>query len=78
MTDENDNGRQSSPTIARAPLTLKARTGGAVDYVLLWGLRDSRWLEPRVQEVLTQLDAGYELIHRSQGGLALLYRARKR
>jgi hypothetical protein len=55
-----------------------ARTGGTVDYVLLWGLRDSRWLEPRVQEVLTQLDAGYELIHRSQGGLALLYRARKR
>ena len=30
MTDENDNGRQSSPTGARAPLTLKPRTGGAV------------------------------------------------
>lgn len=56
----------------------RARTGGAVDYVLLWGLRDSRWLEPRVQEVLTQLDAGYELIHRSPDGLALLYRARER
>jgi hypothetical protein len=56
----------------------RSRTGGTVDYVLLWGLRDSRWLEPRVQEVLTQLDAGYELIYRSPDELALLYRARKR
>ncbi|MBA3810280.1 MAG: IF-2-associated domain-containing protein, partial [Caulobacteraceae bacterium] len=30
MTDENDNGRQSLPPVSRAPLTLKARTGGAV------------------------------------------------
>src|SRR4051812_27577403 len=29
MTDENDNGRTSSPG-SRAPLTLKPRTGGAV------------------------------------------------
>jgi hypothetical protein len=52
------------------------RTGGSVDYVLLWGLRDERKSEPKVQSVLAQLAAGYDLVERSPDGLALLYRAR--
>ncbi|MFL6237598.1 MAG: hypothetical protein ACJ76N_31055, partial [Thermoanaerobaculia bacterium] len=52
------------------------RTGGRVDYVLLWGLRDGRRGEPKVRAVLDQLAAGYDLVARSPGGRALLYRAR--
>jgi hypothetical protein len=54
------------------------RTGGSVDYVLLWGLRDARWMEPRVQDVLTQLAAGYQLIYAPPKGHVLLYRVRPR
>ena len=52
------------------------RTGGRVDYVLLWGLRDERRGEPKVRAVLDQLAAGYGLVERSPGGRVLLYRAR--
>ncbi len=52
------------------------RTGGRVDYVLLWGLRDERRGEPKVRAVLDQLAAGYDLVGRSPGGRVLLYRAR--
>jgi hypothetical protein len=53
------------------------RTGGSVDYVLLWGLRDEQKADPKVRAVLGQLAAGYDLIDRSAGGRALLYRARR-
>ncbi len=53
------------------------RTGGRVDYVLVWGLRDERRSEPAVREVLDQLAAGYELVERSGDGRVLLYRVRK-
>ncbi len=51
------------------------RTGGSVDYVLLWRIRDrQRYLEPTL-EILHQLDQGYELIHTSpQRGYMQLYR----
>ena len=52
------------------------RTGGRVDYVLLWGLRDERRGEPKVRAVLDQLAAGYDLVERSAGGRVLLYRVR--
>jgi hypothetical protein len=52
------------------------RTGGRIDYVLLWGLRDERRGEPKVRAVLDPLAAGYDLIERSPGGRVLLYRAR--
>jgi hypothetical protein len=54
------------------------RTGGSVDYVLLWGLRDERRAEPKVRSVLDQLAAGYDLVASSRDGLAVLYRARPR
>lgn len=52
------------------------RTGGRVDYVLLWGLRDERRSDPGVRAVLDQLAAGYSLVARSPSGRVLLYRAR--
>lgn len=53
------------------------RTGGTVDYVLLWGLRDEQKADPKVRDVLGQLAAGYDLIARSASGRALLFRARR-
>jgi hypothetical protein len=52
------------------------RTGGTVDYVLLWGLRDEIRGDPKVRTVLDQLAAGYDLVERSPSGRALLYRVR--
>jgi hypothetical protein len=52
------------------------RTGGRVDYVLLWGLRDEQRSEPKVRRVLDQLAAGYDLVHSAQEGRVRLYRAR--
>jgi hypothetical protein len=52
------------------------RTGGRVDYVLIWGLRDERRGEPGVRVVLDPLAAGYDLVERSPSGRVLLYRAR--
>ncbi|HEV2853593.1 MAG TPA: hypothetical protein VHC97_12385 [Thermoanaerobaculia bacterium] len=52
------------------------RTGGRVDYVLLWGLRDGRRSEPAVREVLRQLAAAYEPVHVSPGGRVRLFRLR--
>jgi hypothetical protein len=53
------------------------QTGGTVDYVLLWGLRDEQKADPRVRDVLGQLAAGYDLIARSASGRALLFRVRR-
>jgi hypothetical protein len=52
------------------------RTGGRIDYVLLWGLRDSRRDEPAVRETLRQLAAGYDLVRASRDGRVRLFRAR--
>jgi len=42
------------------------RTGGSVDYVLLWQIRDrQRYLEPTL-EIFHQLNQGYELIYTSE------------
>lgn len=50
------------------------RTGGQVDYVLIWGLREDRRSEPAVAETLRQLAVGYEEIWRSEDGRVALYR----
>lgn len=52
------------------------RTGGRVDYVLLWGLEDERRDEPKVRAVLDQLAVRYDLVERSPSGRVLLYRSR--
>ncbi|HEY0512868.1 MAG TPA: hypothetical protein VGH73_13245 [Thermoanaerobaculia bacterium] len=54
------------------------RTGGAgsVDYVFLWGLRDERWSEPKVEKLLAQLAAGYQPVYASRDGRVRLYRVR--
>jgi hypothetical protein len=58
-------------------LSYPRRTGGRIDYVLLWGLRDDRRGEPKVRAVLDQVAAGFDLVERSPGGGAVLYRARR-
>ena len=50
-------------------LTYPQRTGGTVDYVLLWRPGESR-------SIFRQLAAGYERVHTSPRGLAQLYRRR--
>lgn len=52
------------------------RTGGTVDYVLVWGLQKEREGEPKVRKVLDQLAAGYDLVYNAQEGRVRLYRIR--
>jgi hypothetical protein len=64
---------------AKAPrvefLTYAQRTGGHVDYVLLWGVRPEQQDDADAQSVFRQLQQGYELIKASsQPGLLQLYR----
>lgn len=57
-------------------LAYQQQTGGRVDYVLTWGLRQDRLGEPAVRKVLDQLATGYDVAWRGTGGLVTLYRAR--
>jgi hypothetical protein len=52
------------------------RTGGRIDYVLLWGLRPERCGEPLVRETLRQIGARYELVYASGNGAVRLFRLR--
>ncbi|MFB3893756.1 MAG: hypothetical protein ACE15C_17215 [Phycisphaerae bacterium] len=55
-------------------LGYKKRTGGEVDYVLLWGLETAEKDNPAVRAVLDQLREGYEMVYKSSPhGLAQLY-----
>jgi hypothetical protein len=69
-----NHGLERQPPVVNF-LDYGERTGGSVDYVLLWRIRDrQRYLEPTL-EILHQLDQGYELIHTSpQRGYMQLYR----
>jgi hypothetical protein len=51
------------------------RTGGCVDYVLLWGWGEEMLGQPNVDSILTQLDRGYRLIFTSGKGRMKLYRS---
>jgi len=54
-----------------------ARTGGQVDYVLVWNVRPEQREDPATREIGRQLAAAYELIHASRPhGLMQLYRRR--
>jgi len=56
-------------------LNYPKRTGGTVDYVALWGMRDDQRNLAATKSVLRQLKAAYELIYVSpQRGLMRLYR----
>jgi hypothetical protein len=71
-------GRECTPE-AKAPrvefLTYPQRTGGHVDYVLLWAVRAEQMDDPDAQSVFRQLQQAYELIWASPDpGLAQLYR----
>jgi hypothetical protein len=50
------------------------RTGGSVDYVLLWVLDQPPMSNPVVASIYAQLASGYDLIHVSPRGLARLYK----
>ena len=56
-------------------LTYPARTGGRVDYVLVWGIQERQRNHEAAKSVRQQLDEGYGLIFTSpQKGLMQLYR----
>jgi hypothetical protein len=56
-------------------LTYPQRTGGQVDYVLVWGLVDEQRQHTLTRLLFYQLEQGYELIYTSpQRGLMQLYR----
>lgn len=49
-------------------------TGGQVDFVITWCLDDQFLNRPETQDVLKQLDEGYQLVFSSQNQLAHLYK----
>jgi hypothetical protein len=56
-------------------LTYPQRTGGQVDYVLVWGLSDEQRWHELTRLLFYQLEQGYELLYTSpQRGLMQLYR----
>jgi hypothetical protein len=59
-------------------LTYAKRTGGRVDYVLVWGGDKLSKTDPRSAPIYRQLKEGYELIYESPGrGLMQLYKLRQ-
>jgi hypothetical protein len=68
-------GIEQQPPRARI-LDYRQQTGGKVDYVLTWGLRQDRLGDPAVRKVLDQLAMGYDVVWRGSDGLVTLYRAR--
>jgi hypothetical protein len=56
-------------------LTYPGRTGGRVDYVLLWQLDAAPPDDPRVRSILRQLAAAYEPVYTSPRRLVRLYRS---
>jgi hypothetical protein len=70
---------QSHPLELQPPpvdfLTYPQRTGGRVDYVLVWRIRDEYYDHPYTKSIFQQLEQGYERIHTSpQRGFMQLYR----
>ncbi|HYO15664.1 MAG TPA: hypothetical protein VE685_20900 [Thermoanaerobaculia bacterium] len=57
-------------------LAYPERTGGRVDYVLLWQVEAARPDNPRVRAVLRQLAAGYEPVYTSPRGWVRVWRRR--
>ena len=56
-------------------LTYPQRTGGRVDYVLVWGIREIQHDHPYTQSIFRHLEKGYHLIYTSpQRGFMQLYR----
>jgi hypothetical protein len=52
------------------------RTGGKIDYVLLWGLRDGQRSDLAMRETLRQIAAAYEPVEVSPDGSVRLFRLR--
>jgi hypothetical protein len=52
------------------------QTGGRVDYVVLYGLRDEQRSAPQTQAILRQLDEAYVLTYQSEHALVQLYKRR--
>jgi hypothetical protein len=50
------------------------RTGGRVDYVLLWGYKEGMRAEEFVESTFRQLEAAYRMVYTSKRGLIRLYR----
>jgi hypothetical protein len=69
-----EHGLESLPPCVDV-LGYPGKTGGRVDYVLLWGLDEPMRRHPCTQITLRQLEAGYDLVHTSpQRGQMRLYR----
>ena len=57
-------------------LGYSGRTGGRVDYVLLWCHDPEHNTEPTAQSILAQLEKGYEVLFTSPKGLMKIYKHR--
>ena len=56
-------------------LTYARRTGGQVDYVLVWGIQERQRNHEATQSIDRQLKSGYDLIYTSpRTGLMQLYK----
>ena len=55
-------------------LSYPARTGGRVDYVLVWGTNRGKFPMEVVESISDQIREGYELIFTSERGNMMLYR----
>lgn len=59
-------------------LSYPQRTGGQVDYVLVWGLTEGQYGHGYTKSIFQQLEQGYELIYTSpQRGLMQLYQRKE-
>jgi len=68
-----NDGLYLSPKVDFVDFT--ERTGGSVDYVLLWGWREEMRGQANVDSILDQLERGYRLMFTSEKGWMKLYRA---
>lgn len=55
-------------------LTYPERSGGLLDYVLVWGLQDHVKTSDEARSVSRQLEEGFVLVYESKRGLICLYR----
>jgi len=70
-----DSGAGELTAVPTEILGYPRRTGGSIDYVLVWGVRSAHHHRPIPRLIFSQLNQGYDLVYTSAPrGLARLYR----
>jgi hypothetical protein len=70
-----DSGAGELTAVPTDILGYPRRTGGGIDYVLVWGVRSAHHHRPIPRLIFSQLSQGYDLVYTSAPrGLARLYR----